>query len=156
MNCSTVMEDLGIPRSNRFAGAALIPVDDGEALLERRIEVAEERRLARARPAVQEDQRRIGGALATYHLTHKAPSKLPRCSSGPSRCADAPAPSGSPPQRSGWQGASGFRDGSLRRLGPVHLPVHWAIRRHVGEHASRTTEGYAAGRRWRRTDDYGS
>ena len=41
----------------RLAGAALVPVDDGEALLERRVEVTEETRLAEARPAVQQDQR---------------------------------------------------------------------------------------------------
>jgi hypothetical protein len=51
----------------RLAGATLIPVDDREALLERSVEVPEERRLAQPRPAVQEDQRRVGNALATDH-----------------------------------------------------------------------------------------
>jgi hypothetical protein len=53
--------------AKRLAGAALIPVDDREDPLERRVEVAEERRLAQPRPPVQEDQRRVGDALATDH-----------------------------------------------------------------------------------------
>ncbi len=51
----------------RLAGSALIPVDGGEALLERRVEVTEEARLAPPWPAVQEDQRWVGAALATNH-----------------------------------------------------------------------------------------
>jgi hypothetical protein len=53
----------------RFAGAALIPIDDGEALLERRIEVAEETHLGKAWPAVQEDQRRMV-RLSPRIITH--------------------------------------------------------------------------------------
>jgi hypothetical protein len=45
----------------------LIPVDDGEALLKRRVEVTEQNRLAEPWPAVQQDQRWVGDALATYH-----------------------------------------------------------------------------------------
>jgi hypothetical protein len=37
MNCSTVMDDLGDLAVGRFIGAALFPVDDGEAFLERRM-----------------------------------------------------------------------------------------------------------------------
>jgi hypothetical protein len=48
-----------------LAGATLIPVDDGEDPFERRIKETEEARLAPARPAVQEDQRRVGDALSS-------------------------------------------------------------------------------------------
>src|SRR5215207_5963192 len=51
----------------RLAGAALIPVDDGEALLKRRIEVTEQNRLAQPWPAVQQDQRWVRDAPATDH-----------------------------------------------------------------------------------------
>ncbi len=50
-----------------FAGPALVPVDDGEALFERRVEVTKQTHLAEARPAMQKDQRRIGEALAADH-----------------------------------------------------------------------------------------
>jgi len=49
----------------RLAATALIPVDDSEGFLERRIEVSEEMSLGEARPAVQEDQWRIVEVLAT-------------------------------------------------------------------------------------------
>jgi hypothetical protein len=48
----------------RLAGAALVPVDDGEDLLERRVEVTEERRLGQPRTAVQQDQRRAPSTAA--------------------------------------------------------------------------------------------
>src|SRR6266567_6839997 len=51
----------------RFAGPALIPVDNGEALFERRVEVTKKTHLCKARPPVQKDQRRIGKALAADH-----------------------------------------------------------------------------------------
>jgi hypothetical protein len=51
----------------RLAGAALIPMDDGEVSLERRVEVAEEAHLTHARTAVQNDQRRIGDVLSADH-----------------------------------------------------------------------------------------
>ena len=43
------------------------PVDSGEARLKRRIEATEQRRLPKPWPAVQEDQRRAGDALAADH-----------------------------------------------------------------------------------------
>src|SRR6266487_119657 len=51
----------------RLGRAALIPIDDGEALFERRIEVTEQNRLAEPWPAVQQDQRWVADALATNH-----------------------------------------------------------------------------------------
>jgi hypothetical protein len=51
----------------RLASTALIPVDRGEASLEWRIEVTEERRLAPPGTAVQEDQRWVSDALAADH-----------------------------------------------------------------------------------------
>jgi hypothetical protein len=50
-----------------FARTALVPIDDREALLERRVVVPEERRIGQAGPAVQEDKRRIVEVFATYH-----------------------------------------------------------------------------------------
>jgi len=69
MNWSTVIEDLGILRSNDLPVPALVLVDDREGLLQRRADVAEEMRLGEARPAVQEDQRRVGEPLARI-ITH--------------------------------------------------------------------------------------
>src|SRR5579859_3006354 len=54
-------------RIERLTGAALVPVDDGEVLLQGCVEMAEEARLAEPRPAVQKDQRWIRKALATNH-----------------------------------------------------------------------------------------
>jgi hypothetical protein len=63
----------------RLAGAALVPVHEREALLERGIALAEERRLAEPGPAMQQDQRRIRDALATDHhpLVDPADPEIP-------------------------------------------------------------------------------
>jgi hypothetical protein len=58
---------LGDLAVERFAGTPLIPIDDGEALLQRRIEVTEEKHLRESWPAMQKDQRWIGQALAADH-----------------------------------------------------------------------------------------
>jgi hypothetical protein len=44
-------------------GAALVPVDQGEVSLERRVEVAKEAGLAESRPAVQQDEWRVHDVL---------------------------------------------------------------------------------------------
>ena len=51
----------------RLAGAALIPMDDGEVPLERGIEMAEEAHLTDARTTVQNDQGGIGDVLSADH-----------------------------------------------------------------------------------------
>jgi hypothetical protein len=62
----------------RLAGAALIPIHDREALLERRIEKPEEPRLAGTRPAMQQNQRRVGEVLGSdHHPLCRSPTWLP-------------------------------------------------------------------------------
>jgi len=53
--------------AERFARAPLVPVDDGEVLLQVGIEVTQQPRLGEARPSVQMDQRWIGEVLAADH-----------------------------------------------------------------------------------------
>jgi hypothetical protein len=59
-----------------LAAAALVPVDDGEGPLQRRIEVTEEVRLGETWPPVQEDQRRIGEPFAANHHPLIEPAEM--------------------------------------------------------------------------------
>src|SRR5574341_655133 len=51
----------------RVSGAALIPVDDGEALLQDRVAAAEERGFRHARSTVEQDEDWIRDVLAADH-----------------------------------------------------------------------------------------
>ena len=57
----------GNPAVERLAAAALVPVDDREGLLERRVEVTEERRLGQPGPPCSRINGRIGETLAANH-----------------------------------------------------------------------------------------
>ena len=48
----------------RAPGAALLPVDDEKVILERRVVVSEQRRLARPGPAVEKNEYRRSGVAA--------------------------------------------------------------------------------------------
>ena len=66
-----------------LAGAALVPVDDSEPILQFGVEVPEEARLAEARSAVQVDQRRVGQVAAADQ--HPPTDRRRRAGSSPPR-----------------------------------------------------------------------